>query len=186
MNRWRDWWDQSARDLAHARHALEAGDFEWAAFAAQQAAEKALKTDSLTATRANCTREEKRRAPLPTRRSSSTSAGATYFDRERRLDELRLAATRARGRNPAIRRVVLFGSLAAGTATPRSDADLLIIVDCAEHPEGRDRVSDMLAALSPLPCPIDLVVLTGEEFERARQEQAPILREALSHGIDLL
>lgn len=43
MNRWRDWWDQSARDLAHARHAAGDADFEWAAFAAQQAAEKALK-----------------------------------------------------------------------------------------------------------------------------------------------
>ena len=43
MNRWRDWWDQSARDLSHAGHALEDADYEWAAFAAQQAAEKALK-----------------------------------------------------------------------------------------------------------------------------------------------
>ena len=43
MNRWRDWWDQAARDLRHARHAIEDGDHEWSAFAAQQAAEKALK-----------------------------------------------------------------------------------------------------------------------------------------------
>lgn len=43
MNRWPDWWQQSVRDLAHARHAVEDGDHEWAAFAAQQAAEKALK-----------------------------------------------------------------------------------------------------------------------------------------------
>jgi HEPN domain-containing protein len=43
MNRWRDWWDQAARDVRHAQHALEDGDYEWAAFAAQQAAEKALK-----------------------------------------------------------------------------------------------------------------------------------------------
>jgi HEPN domain-containing protein len=43
VNRWRDWWDQSARDLDHARHAVDDDDHEWAAFAAQQAAEKALK-----------------------------------------------------------------------------------------------------------------------------------------------
>jgi HEPN domain-containing protein len=43
MNRWRDWWEQSSRDLRHAEHALEDEDFEWAAFAAQQSAEKALK-----------------------------------------------------------------------------------------------------------------------------------------------
>ncbi len=38
-----DWFKQATRDLEHARHASEAGDFEWACFAAQQAAEKALK-----------------------------------------------------------------------------------------------------------------------------------------------
>ena len=43
MNRWPDWWEQGRRDLRHAGNALEDGDYEWAAFAAQQAAEKALK-----------------------------------------------------------------------------------------------------------------------------------------------
>ncbi len=43
MNRSRDWWVQAEADLRHARHALEDGDFEWACFAAHQAAEKALK-----------------------------------------------------------------------------------------------------------------------------------------------
>jgi HEPN domain-containing protein len=43
VNRWRDWWEQAARDLAHARHSLDDHDYEWAAFAAQQAAEKSLK-----------------------------------------------------------------------------------------------------------------------------------------------
>ena len=38
-----DWIRQSDRDLGHARHALEDGDYEWSCFAAQQAAEKALK-----------------------------------------------------------------------------------------------------------------------------------------------
>ncbi len=38
-----DWFRQARRDLAHARDALTEGTFEWAAFAAQQAAEKAVK-----------------------------------------------------------------------------------------------------------------------------------------------
>jgi HEPN domain-containing protein len=44
VNRWKDWWDQAAKDLDVARVAAGAGHFEWAAFAAQQAAEKALKS----------------------------------------------------------------------------------------------------------------------------------------------
>lgn len=38
-----DWMRQAERDFRHARNALEAGDYEWACFAAQQAAEKVLK-----------------------------------------------------------------------------------------------------------------------------------------------
>ncbi len=43
MKRWRDWWKQALADAEHARYALKAGHYEWACFAAQQAAEKALK-----------------------------------------------------------------------------------------------------------------------------------------------
>jgi HEPN domain-containing protein len=38
-----DWFRQAEADLRHARHAAEDGDYEWSAFAAQQAAEKAIK-----------------------------------------------------------------------------------------------------------------------------------------------
>jgi HEPN domain-containing protein len=48
MNRWKDWWDQGERDVRHAQHAIEDSDHEWAAFAAQQAAEKALKALIMT------------------------------------------------------------------------------------------------------------------------------------------
>ena len=42
-NRRDDWMRQARSDLRHAQHSIEVGDFEWACFAAQQAAEKALK-----------------------------------------------------------------------------------------------------------------------------------------------
>lgn len=38
-----DWLAQAAHDLGHAQHALEDGDYDWACFAAHQAAEKAVK-----------------------------------------------------------------------------------------------------------------------------------------------
>lgn len=43
VRRVEDWFRQAERDLAHARHAAEKAEYEWACFAAQQAAEKALK-----------------------------------------------------------------------------------------------------------------------------------------------
>lgn len=42
-NRARDWLQQALRDLDHAAEARESGRHEWACFAAQQAAEKAVK-----------------------------------------------------------------------------------------------------------------------------------------------
>ena len=43
MNRSRDWFAQAEKDLAHAEAARGDGSHEWACFAAQQAAEKAVK-----------------------------------------------------------------------------------------------------------------------------------------------
>lgn len=44
-------WRQAESDIAHARAALDLGHFDWATFAAQQAAEKALKAVLLLAGR---------------------------------------------------------------------------------------------------------------------------------------
>src|SRR5215475_8338941 len=38
-----DWLRQAEADLRHAEHARDAGDYNWSAFAAHQAAEKAIK-----------------------------------------------------------------------------------------------------------------------------------------------
>jgi len=43
MNRAKDWFEQAKSDLKHARNSLEDGDYDWACFAAQQSAEKAIK-----------------------------------------------------------------------------------------------------------------------------------------------
>lgn len=42
-NRATDWWKQAQRDLTHAEAARDEDRHEWACFAAQQAAEKAVK-----------------------------------------------------------------------------------------------------------------------------------------------
>ncbi len=120
------------------------------------------------------------------RRQSSNSAGATYLDSAERIQEIRRAALNARNRIPTIQRIVLFGSLVTGNATPRSDADILVVVEQSNHEQPRDRVPEFLKAFSPLPCPIDLFVLTSAEVERYRTEGSPLLRVALGTGIDLI
>ena len=119
-------------------------------------------------------------------RSSPSSAGATYLDKARRIDELRQTARRAWTQLPSIQRMILFGSLAAGTPTPHSDADILVIVDRSPERASRDRVPALLQAMSPLPCPVDLFVLTNDEMERAQRDRDALVREALASGVDLL
>jgi len=41
--RWRDWLSQAEKDLKHSENASKDGDYEWACFSTQQAAEKAVK-----------------------------------------------------------------------------------------------------------------------------------------------
>lgn len=60
-NRFADWLRQAEADLRHARNALESGDHEWACFAAQQGAEKAVGFDAGAPTD-YYTREEGERA----------------------------------------------------------------------------------------------------------------------------
>ena len=117
---------------------------------------------------------------------SSSSAGAEFLDREKRIAELREAARRAAGRIPEIQRIILFGSLASGIPTPRSDADLLVILSGSSVPRPRDRVPALLEAMGPTPCPVDLFVLTAGEKDRALGEGHPLLREALENGVDLV
>jgi predicted nucleotidyltransferase len=119
------------------------------------------------------------------RRPSERTAGATFLDREARIAAIRAAAERLRSRRPEVRRVVLFGSLAHGLAGPRSDADLLIEVASSAHAELRNRIPEMLEGLQPLPCPVDLFILTSEELQR-REASIGVVRVALEHGIDML
>jgi predicted nucleotidyltransferase len=117
---------------------------------------------------------------------SSNLSGAIYLDKAGRIKALCRAAIRARKRVPAIRRAILFGSLASGNATPRYDADILVIVENSLYSVSRDRIPEMLQAFSPLPCPIDLYVLTRDEFERYRSAGSPLLRAAMDESICLL
>ena len=119
-------------------------------------------------------------------RPSSRFAGATYLNKEERIERLRQAAVRARKRVPEIKRVILFGSMATGIPSPRSDADLLIVVERSPQRYSRDRLPAMLRALAPLPCAVDLFVLTLEEVDRFQREGSPLLRTALTSGHDLL
>jgi hypothetical protein len=81
------------------------------------------------------------------------------------LADVRLAVGRLVSRHAGVREVWLFGSLARGDATPRSDVDLLVVVDTDDR-RPLDRIPDVLRGLEGLGRSVDVVVLTVAEWER--------------------
>jgi predicted nucleotidyltransferase len=77
-------------------------------------------------------------------------------------------------------RVILFGSQARGTADERSDVDLLVV--CAFSGRRRALMVAMDRALRGLGFPLDVIVLTPEEFERDRQIPGTVARPAWLEG----
>lgn len=72
-------------------------------------------------------------------------------------------------------RVFLFGSWARGTATRRSDVDLLVIWATDVAP--LERIGRVLAALKDAPVPVEPLVYTPAEF--AARSELPFLRRVL-------
>jgi len=81
-----------------------------------------------------------------------------------------------------VREVWLFGSLARGDATPRSDADLLIVVD-EDRRRPMDRVPEFLLLLEGIGRPTDVLVLTAAEW--SAREGTALHREVTRRGIRL-
>ena len=77
-------------------------------------------------------------------------------------------------------KIILFGSHARGEAGPDSDVDLLIVMPV----EGskRQKASEIDMALADRLVPLDLLVVTPEEFERGRDQIGSVLQPAAREG----
>jgi uncharacterized protein len=78
-------------------------------------------------------------------------------------------------------KIILFGSWARGTASRRSDIDLLIIWETATPP--LDRIGIVLTLLKDAPRSIDAIVYTPSELRQ--RANAPFIRRILQEGMIL-
>jgi len=110
------------------------------------------------------------------------SVSVTWFDRSAALEALRRQVQVLARERPEIERVLLFGSLATGSAVPGSDADLLIVLRCADRP-----FLDRIPHYTPDGCPIgvDVFPYTQDEIERMLASGNALLRRALREGVEL-
>ena len=70
------------------------------------------------------------------------------------------------GRQPGVRRVLLFGSRADGSAREDSDVDLLVI--CEGHPRKLETILHLRSLLPRRRFGIDLFVMGEDEFEETK------------------
>jgi len=77
-------------------------------------------------------------------------------------------------------KIILFGSHARGSAGPDSDVDLLVVMNVKESK--RRQAVEIDLALSDRTFPLDLIVVTPEEFEKYRDVVGHILYPAVREG----
>ena len=77
-------------------------------------------------------------------------------------------------------KIILFGSYAYGKPTPHSDVDLLIILKTNASLKERSWMVSRL--LLPRPFPVDILVKTPKEIEKALKSGDFFLREILTRG----
>ena len=115
-------------------------------------------------------------------KKSYGSVTVYWLDREAAVEAVRSAARRLARNDSSIRRVVLFGSLAAGTATAASDADVLVIVDHTNL-SLLDRPVAYHDHFADVGLPAEVFVFTEAEIE---SDPPPIAAHALQHGLSML
>ena len=109
------------------------------------------------------------------------TAGITFVDRGEVLALARELARAMRERHREVLDVILFGSFARGGGGPRSDLDMVVIVE--DSPLSPRERAAHYAPLSPRP--LDLFVYTRAEVERFRERPPPVLAEAPERGLRL-
>jgi len=77
-------------------------------------------------------------------------------------------------------RIILFGSAARGATTPDSDLDILVVMPV----EGsqRKKAGEIDLALADRTIPLDLIVVTPEQFDHQKDLIGTIVREAAREG----
>ena len=94
-------------------------------------------------------------------------------------------AERLASANSNVRKIALFGSLAAETHTPRSDADILILLR-EDSRRFMDRIPEFLRAFRDARIPVDVFPYTEAEFARLLAEENPFALRVQADLIPLI
>ena len=113
---------------------------------------------------------------------SLNTAPVTFLDSRAVVDRLTAAARQLCAQHSNVVAVVLFGSLARGTATPGSDADLLVVLR-ADARRMLDRIPEFTQPFESPGLSVQVLPWTEAELQRRRERADPFAREVLETGV---
>jgi len=117
-------------------------------------------------------------------RKSCGSVQVIWLDRDAAIRELAERARELMARDPRVRAVGLFGSLARGDALPSSDADILLALESHPLPRWFDRIPEYADAFAGTALPVEPFPYTLDELQRLAA-QPGFLRTALRELLPL-
>ena len=79
-------------------------------------------------------------------------------------------------------KIILFGSVAAGTDGPDSDIDLLVVFDDAPLSDRRRKMVELRRATRSIAAPHDMLVTSVADFERNATRPGSTEYEPAQHG----
>ena len=106
-----------------------------------------------------------------------------FLDRDEVLRSLRGIAEQLLRDQPETQGVALFGSLARGVYSLRSDADLLVCLRSTTEEKIADRIPRLLARFLEAPVPVDILPLTASEICRHLDDPSPFWSRIRSEAI---
>lgn len=94
----------------------------------------------------------------------TTFASSRFIDQAAVIEALRQCAQRLKAQQTPVKAVYLFGSFAAGEATPRSDADVAIELGQTESELRQEVWQAAVTIFLEAPVPVDLFILSSAQL----------------------
>lgn len=109
----------------------------------------------------------------------TTFASSRFVDQAAVVEALRGCARQLKAQCADVVAIYLFGSFATGTATPRSDADIILEIRNADRNLGQKVRDAAMDVFLTAPVPVDLFVTSSAELVEGRGVASRVLCEGV-------
>jgi predicted nucleotidyltransferase len=112
----------------------------------------------------------------------TTFASSRFVDQAEVIEALRPYAQRLKAQFDEVAAVYLFGSFATGTATPRSDADIVVEISSGDAYLRKQVWEAAMGIFMDAPVPVDLFVMSSVELAEGRGVASRVAQEGMQLG----